>query len=219
MILVALLLAQAPLDSGTFVIRRDSAVVGRESFRLVAGRPGREPGGWTLIATANYGSGRTAVRFAPTLEVDPDTTPVTLQYDVADPRGPRRILGAEARRRFTLRYLSAAEERARELPALDNTVMLDDSVFAFFVFAAWRATPAGRALAALYPRDARRATLVARDLGPATVRLHGGPATLRHVTLTGGPGGPIDLWLAPDGRLIAVAELGGAFRAERDFAP
>ncbi len=187
-----LVVLQAPLDSGVFIVRQDTVEIARESFRLLPARAG----GFTLTATTRYDRGRPVVGLAPLVEFTADSQFATLQYDVADPREPVRILGQLGRGRVTLRYLAHAVERAREFPAGAGTVVLDDSVFALYAAAAWRAGPAPATLTVIYPRGARRATLTIRDLGVE--------ASLRHVVLSGGADGPVHLWLGRDGRLLKV---------------
>src|SRR5207245_10744596 len=86
-----------------------------------------------------------------------DRLPATLQYAVADPRQPSRILGGRGRRRFTVRLIARATERAREFATGPRAVVLDDSVFALYVFAAWRAAAEPAVITALLPRALRRA--------------------------------------------------------------
>lgn len=190
-----------PLDEGSFIVRRDSVEIAREEFRLFAGRP---TGGWSLAATTRYGPGPPGVVLSPVLELAADSTPLTLEYAVGDPRDPVRILGQAGRGRFTLRFLGRARERAREVAAAPNMVVLDDSVFALYVFAAWLARPAARTLTAILPRGPRREVLTVQDLGVQPTTLNRGPTTLRHVAITGGTAGPVHLWLDGEGRLMKV---------------
>lgn len=213
--LLGALVAQSPVDDGVLVIRHDTVTVARESFHVVAGRPGAGTAGWTLSASVRYDLARPAPTFAPILELGADTEPRALQYDVSGADGPSRILGQAGRRRFTLRYLSHAREAARELPAGERTVILDDSILSFYIVAAWRASTAGTPLTALYPRDGRRETRTARDLGTATVSLRGSPASLRHVVVDGGAAGRVDVWTGPDGRLERVEIPSAGIVAER----
>jgi len=190
-----------PLDAGSFVVRRDTVEIAREEFRLFAGRPA---GGWSLAATTRYGFGPQGVMLAPILEVAADSTPLALEYAVGDPRDPVRILGQTGHSRFTLRYLGRARERAREVPAAPNTVVLDDSVFALYLFAAWLARPAPGRLTAILPRGPRLEALTVQDLGVQPTTLNRDPTTLRHVAITGGTAGPAHLWLDREGRLVKV---------------
>src|SRR6266487_3074118 len=157
--LFALLLLQAagtPLDEGVLVVRADTLEVARESFRLSHGRLSRGEDGWTLATTIRYDRARPVIVLAPILEVNSDTMPATLQYDVADPRQPSRILGELGRGRLTVRLVARATERAREFATGPRAVVLDDSVFAPYVFAAWRAASEASELTAIYPRALRR---------------------------------------------------------------
>src|SRR5438309_7226628 len=168
--LFALLLLQAagaPIDEGVLVVRVDSLEVAREAFRVSHGRLSRGEAGWTLATTIRYDRARPVIVLAPILEVNGDTLPATLQYDVADPRQPSRILGELGRGRFTVRLLARATERAREFATGPRAVVLDDSVFALYVFAAWRATSETVTLTAIYPRGLRRAALPLPDPGLA----------------------------------------------------
>ena len=203
-----LALLQAPLDSGVFVVRQDTVEIARESFRLVPGRTG----GFTLTATTRYDRARPVVVLTPAIEFTADSQFVTLQYDIADPREPLRILGQLGRGRVTLRYLAHAIERAREFPAGGATVVLDDSVFALYQAAAWRP---GITVTVIYPRGAHRATLIARDLGVEATTVNRDPASLRHLELSGGTNGPVHLWLSADGRLLKVEIPGRHVVAER----
>ena len=193
--------APAPLDQGTFIIKRDTSEIAREEFRLLAGRPAA---GWSLGATARYNHGHPRAVLSPILTLAPDTAPLTLQYDVADPAEQVRILGQAGRGRFTLRYLAHGSERARELPAGSNTVVLDDSVFALYTFAVWHARAAPVTLTAIFPRGARRETLTVQDRGPEATVLNRDAATLRHITVSGGSSGPVDLWVDAAGRLMKL---------------
>lgn len=206
--------AGAPLDEGVLVIRQDTVEVARESFRLSQGRLARGGTGWTLATTIRYDRSRPVIVLAPILEVTTDSMPATLQYDVADPRQPSRILGELGRGRFTVRLVSRATERAREFPAGNNTVVLDDSVFALYLFAAWRAAESA-AVTAIVPRGLRREVLQVADLGVTATTLNRDPARLRHVTLAGGPNEMVHLWLDTSGRLMKVEIPSRHLTAER----
>ena len=91
-LLFAALLQGQTVDEGTFVVREDTVEVAREAFRLVAGRIGTGGAGWTLASTIRYDRVRPVITVAPILEVCCDTLPFALQYDVAGPREPARIL-------------------------------------------------------------------------------------------------------------------------------
>ena len=202
--LLALALLQAPVDQGTFVIRQDSVDVAHEGFRLTAGRLSAGSAGWALAATVRYDRVRPVLSLAPILELGPDSLPLTLQYDVADPREPLRILGQAGRGRFTVRIVARSVERAREFPANGNTVVLDDSVYAFYVFAAWRAAAQPAAITAIFPRALRRETLTVADSGQQPTTVNHEAQTLRHVTIRGGANGVVHVWLDSAGRVLRI---------------
>ncbi|HYT05381.1 MAG TPA: hypothetical protein VEM13_10940 [Gemmatimonadales bacterium] len=213
-VLLALLALQSPIDEGSLVVREDTVDIARESFRLTVTRAG-----WTLAATTRYDRGRPVVVLDPLLEIGPDSAPATLEYTVADPREPLRILGQLTRGRFSVRLLGRRTERAREFPAPPPAAILDDSVFALYVAAAWRARPQPVPLTGLFPRAGRREVLMVQDLGIQSTTLHRDPASLRHITVTGGANRVVDLWLGPDGRLLKVEVPSRHLTAERAPAP
>jgi len=217
--LFALALFQAgagtTMDEGVLVVRVDTLEVARESFRLSHGRLSRGEPGWTLATTIRYDRARPVVVLAPTLEVNSDTMPATLQYDVADPRQPSRILGELGRGRFTVRLVARATERAREFPTGQRAVVLDDSVFAPYVFAAWRASSDPALLTAIFPRGLRRQAVQIRDLGLASTTLNRDPARLRHITVGTEGQDAVSLWLDEAGRLMKVEIPSRHLSAER----
>ena len=209
--------AGGPVDEGVLVVRVDTLEVARESFRLSHGRLSRGGEGWTLATTIRYDRARPVVVLSPILEVNGDTLPATLQYDIADPRQPSRILGELGRGRFTVRVVARATERAREFPTGQRAVVLDDSVFALYVFAAWRATsaPAPASLSAIFPRALRRQGVQIQDLGLDATTLNGDPSRLRHITVTGDGQETVHLWLDAGGRLMKLEIPARRLSAER----
>jgi hypothetical protein len=213
--LLVLALLQAPLDEGAFIVREDTVEIARESFRLRHGRLARGGVGWTLATAIRYDHARPVVTLSPILELSADTLPATLQYDVGDPREPVRILGELGRGRFTVRLVARTTERAREFPASGRPVVLDDSVFALYLFAAWRATAIPGTLTAIVPRGLRREAIQVHDQGPESTTWNGRPITLRHVTVSGGANTAVHLWLDAAGRLMKVEIPTRRLTAER----
>src|SRR6266850_936546 len=212
---IALLQVGSPVDEGVLVVRVDTVEVARESFRLTHGRLSRGDVGWILATTIRYDRARPVIVLAPILEVNGDTMPATLQYDVADPRQPSRILGELGRGRFTVRLVARATERAREFPTGQRAVVLDDSVFALYVFAAWRATSEPATLTAIFPRGLRRAAVQIQDLGQASTTLNHDPARLRHLTVAGDGQETVHVWVDGSGRLMKVEIPSRNLSAER----
>jgi hypothetical protein len=220
---LALLLVQVPtaggaggvVDQGVLVIRNDTQEVGRETFRLLERHTGDSTSGWLLDASARWvTAGRPAV-YAVVLEVGRDSTILALSFAFSGGTAPLRITGQPGRSRFTLRYVSPGMERARELSADSQSVVLDDSVFTPYLFAAWRAGASPQTLTAVYPRGAIRATLQAQDLGSQATTLNRDPTTLRHILVTGGRDGPVHLWLGTGNQLMKVELPNRKLVAER----
>lgn len=220
MILVLALLLQAPspggvIDQGTFVIRADTQEVGRETFRVLERRVGDSTSGWLFDVNARWtGTGRPAL-YAPVIEIGRDSMTQALSFDVSGGPAPVRISGQPNRNRFTLRYVSPGLERARELPADRALVVIDDSVFTPYLLVAWRARATQESLTVVFPRSAVRARVAIQDLGAESTTLNRDQATLRHVLISGGPSGPVHLWLGSGGRLMKVEVPDRKLTAER----
>lgn len=212
---VVLLALQAPLDEGTLVVRADTAEIARESFRLGTVRVGLGSVGWAVASSVRFNRTHPIVVLAPILELASDSQPSSLEFDVADPRRPQRILGQLSRGRFTVRLLGRRTERAREFPVVGRTVVLDDSVFALYVIAAWQAGAQPVDVTAIFPRADRRETLSIEDLGIGPTLVNRDPATLRHVRVTGGANEVVDVWLDDQGRLLKVEIPSRHLRVER----
>ena len=216
-LLLALLALQSPVDEGTLVVREDTVEIAREAFRLTAVGTGAGVTRWKLATTIRYDRTRPVVVLDPIVELGPDSSPVSLEYTVADPREPLRILGQLTRGRFVVRLLGRRTERAREFPAPPPTAVVDDSVFALYLPVAWqgRPGPVTVTVTAVFPRAGRRELLTVQDLGVQSTTLNRDPAALRHITVTGGEARLVHLWLAADGRLAKVEVPSRRLVAER----
>lgn len=203
-----------PVDEGVLVVRIDTAEVARESFRLNTGRLSRGGEGWILSTTIRYDRARPVIVLSPILEINSDTMPATLQYDIADPRQPARVLGELGRGRFTVRFVARATERAREFPTGERAVVLDDSVFAMYLFAAWQARTEPSTLTAIFPRALRRESVQVQDLGLEAATRNPDASKLRHISVTGGSE-TVHLWLDPSGRLMKLQIPSRRLSAER----
>jgi hypothetical protein len=199
-LLLVLALPQVP-DSGILAIRQDSTLVARESFHIGADPTG---GGWILDANVRYDRGRPVVQLAPIVQVGSDTSVVKVQFDAGDPTSPMHILGQVGRHRFTLRYVSRTQERARELPDPGRSVIVDDSVFSLFTAVAWLARGAGGSITAIFPRAGVAETWTVRDQTQAATTLNGAPVQLRLVTAEGARLGTVRIWMDSAGRLVKV---------------
>jgi len=214
-LLLALVVLQSPVDEGTLVVREDTVEIAREAFRLTAVRTGAGVTRWTLATTIRYDRSRPVVVLDPIVELGSDSSPQSLEYTVADPREPLRILGQLTRGRFVVRLLGRRTERAREFPAPPPTAVVDDSVFALYLPVAWQGRPRPVAVTAVFPRAGRREVLTVQDQGVQSTTLNHDPAALRHITVTGGESRLVHLWLDADGRLAKVEVPSRRLVAER----
>ena len=215
LVLVAL---QGAADEGTLIVRQDTVEIAREAFRLT---PARSGVGWTLASTVRYDRTRPVVVLDPAVELGADSNPTTLEFTVADPRAPLRILGQLNRGRFTVRLLGRRTERAREFPAPRPAAVLDDSVYVLYLPVAWlaHARPGPVPITALLPRAGRREHLSVLDLGVEATTLNRDPASLRHITATGGENQLVHVWLDADGRMAKVEIPSRRLLAERQPGP
>ena len=214
-VLLALLALQTPVDEGTLVVREDTVEVAREAFRVTAVRTGAGGTRWTLATTIRYDRTRPVVVLDPIVELGADSNPVSLEYTVADPREPMRILGQLTRGRFVVRLLGRRTERAREFPAPPPAAVVDDSVFALYLPVAWQGRPRPVTVTAVFPRAGRRELLTVQDLGVQSTTLNRDPAALQHITVTGGENRLVHLWLGADGRLAKIEVPSRRLVAER----
>jgi hypothetical protein len=114
-----------------------------------------------------------------------------------------------------VRLVARATERAREFPTGQRAVVLDDSVFALYLFAAWRGGAEPASLTAIFPRGLRRAGVQVQDLGQASTTVNRDSARLRHLTVSGEGQETVHLWLDGSGRLIKVDIPSRHLTAER----
>jgi hypothetical protein len=199
---LALLHGQGPVDEATLVVREDTVEIAREAFRLTPARA--TPGGLTLATTIRYDRSRPVVVLDPVVDLGPDSGVATLEYTVADPREPMRILGQLTRGRFVVRTLGRRTERVREFRTPAPAAVLDDSVFALYLPVAWLGRARPTQVTAVFPRAGRRELLTVQDLGIESTTLNGDPADLRHITVTGGENRLVHVWLGAEGRLAKV---------------
>jgi hypothetical protein len=155
------------------VIQQGGKEIGREEFTLQTGR-GRGAPGSSLHATARYPANNPTQRLAATLERTPESSLAKFQLDVEGPNGPTVILAAGSGARLIIRTVAKGSEAGRELPGGPDVVLLDDGVYSLYTTVADLATPAGRALTAVFPRTARRASFVAQRDAGGRVNLTGG---------------------------------------------
>ena len=178
--------------SYALTISQNGNEIGREQVTV---RPGRgDQSGTTLVGVARYPATRPRVQLTGTIERASDGTFTTAQFELQTLDHAWRTFVAPNGRRITVRTATEGRESAREYPADQRTVLLDDSLFT-----PWLAIPAlvpdsGTSLAALWPRSARRGTIWVQR----TPRADGG-AVLR---VTGAIDATIEC--SSDGRVLRI---------------
>jgi hypothetical protein len=155
------------------VIQQGGREIGREEFTLQPGR-GRGAPGTTLHATARYPADNPTLTLVATLERTSESALAKFQLDVEGPNGTTVILAAGSGARLIIRTVAKGSEAGRELPGGPDVVLLDDGAFSLYVAVADVATPNGKALTAVFPRTARRASFVAQRDADGRVNLTGG---------------------------------------------
>jgi hypothetical protein len=154
--------ARAQADAPVVLsIKQAGKEIGREEFTLAKGRARGAPGS-TLNASARYPAGAPTTRLTALLERTPEFAIARFQLDVEGPQGPTVILAAGTGARLIVRTVAKGSESGRELPGGPDVVLLDDEVLSLYSAVADLATPAGKRLAAIFPRTGKRASFTAR---------------------------------------------------------
>ncbi len=202
---------QRVIDTGTLIISRAGAVIGREEFVVRVGRASTGREGFTISANAFYPSERTQASVVPVVELGPDSQPASLQIDA----GQQRVFAQIGARRVTVRMVSPQGESVREYPGGERLLVADDSSFAL------QAIPPGRTagtVSLVWPRAGRRESGSLEDRGTERTELGAGAAALRHYVLKAG-GTERHLWYDERGRLMKVELPAGSLSAVRAPEP
>jgi hypothetical protein len=198
------LLAQDASET-RLVIRQGGQEIGREEFTLRSGR-GRGAAGTTLQANARYPANSPSLRISATLERTPESALAKFQLDVDGPKGPTVILAAGSGARLIIRTVAKGSEAGRELPGGPDIVLLDDNVFSLYVAVADLASPNGKALTAVFPRTARRASFVAQSESVGAGSRIAFSGDIRGTMTTDGQGRLVRLELPQPGIIVSRAE-------------
>jgi len=202
------------VDEGTFVISRNGAVIGRESFRIV-----RSPSasGDVFRATAQLALGDQ--RVVPTLNAD--STGAPLSYDVAVQNGPDRQVRLQGRARpgrFSAMLRTRDGESTKEYVVPSSAVVLDDDISHQLYFVTLSGRRAGP-VSVLDPRSNAQITANLERRGEATVEIGGTAVPAQHYVLTA-PGIPRrEFWVDDGGRVLKVTVPDRGIIALRDEPP
>ena len=202
------------VDEGTFVISRNGAVIGRESFRIV-----RSPSasGDVFRATAQLALGDQ--RVVPSLSAD--STGAPLSYDVAVQNGPDRQVRLQGRARpgrFSAMLRTRDGESTKEYVVPSSAVVLDDDISHQLYFVTLSGRRAGP-VSVLDPRSNAQITANLERRGEATVEIGGTAVPAQHYVLTA-PGIPRrEFWVDDGGRVLKVTVPDRGIIALRDEPP
>lgn len=201
------------LDEGTFLISRNGAPLGRESFRITQSRTPTE----AYRATAQVALGDR--RIVPTLTCDSLGAP--LSYDVSVDGGPTSGARYQARARpgrFSSLLRTRDGESTREYVVPAGVIVLDDEVVHQLYFVTMGGRRSG-SVTVLSPRSGVQAVARLDDLGPSTVDISGNPMPATHFAL-GAPGFPRrEFWTDAGGRVLKVVIPERGIIAQRDEPP
>lgn len=200
------------VDEGTFMVSRNGAPIGRESFRIVRAPA---PGGQVYQARSQSALG--GDRLTTILGTDSTGAPVTYEAELSrDGRMVERARGSGNARRFTVLVQTKNGEASREYVLTNGALLVDDDVIHQFHFV-------GLALAAEYDIIAPRATGQTRfrleQRGTETLEIGRSRVESRRYALIEAGGSAREVWLDRQGRLLKVALPEKSLVAVRDDPP
>lgn len=202
------------LDEGTFLISRNGAPIGRESFRILQVTPSA---GEVYRATAQVALGDR--RIIPTLTCDSAGAPIT--YDVAVQGGsdPGTRLQARGRPgRFSSMLRTKDGESTREYVVPAGVVILDDEVVHQLYFVTMRGRRSG-SLTVLAPRTGVQAVATLENRGSNLVEIGGGSIQATHYVLTAPAFPRREFWTDAAGRVLRASIPERGILAQRDEPP
>ena len=201
------------MDEGTFMVSRNGAPIGRESFRIV-----RTPAPGGQVYQARSQSALGANRLTTILGTDSTGAPVSYEAELGrDGRVVERARGSGTAKRFTVLVQTKNGEASREYVINNGALLVDDDVIHQFHFV-------GLALASEYDVIAPRATGQSRsrleERGTESLDIGRNRVHARRYALVEPGGGSVrEVWLDPRGRLLKVAIPEKGLVAIRDDPP
>lgn len=209
--------AQAPsrtLDEGTFLISRNGAPAGRESFRI-----SQSPRGAAEVyrATAQVVIGDRKI--VPTLTCDSLGAPISYDVSVQGGTDPSARLQARARPgRFSSMLRTREGESTREYVVPAGVVVLDDDVVHQLYFLTLGGRRSG-AVTVLAPRTGVQAVATLQSLGASPVDIGGVSVAGTHLVLTAPGFARHEFWVDAGGRVLKAAIPERGIIAQRDEPP
>jgi hypothetical protein len=201
------------VDEGSFTITRNGERVGREDFRI---RRSDAAGGGAYMASATVAYGQR--RIFPDLEADANGMPLSYRVEVKNGDATEeRLTGQGLRGRFSAQLKTARGEATREYVMPAGALVLDDSIFHQYYFAA-RGDRTGPTPVVI-PRRNAQLTMRVERMGSEWLALRGRSVQATHVVLSDGGTGSRDVWVDAAGRVLKVAVPSQGVVAERDDIP
>jgi hypothetical protein len=208
---------QAPartLDEGTFLISRNGAPVGRESFRIIHVP---SPTGDTYRATAQVAIGEQ--RIVPSLSCDSTGQPVS--YDVTVQGGAAQAVRLQARARpgrFSTVLRTRDGESTHEYVIPVGVVVLDDDVIHQLYFVTLGGRRSGT-LTLLAPRTGTQSVARLENQGTSSVDIGGSSVGATHFVLSAAGFARREFWTDAAGRVLKAIIPEHGLVAQRDELP
>lgn len=202
------------LDEGTYLISRNGAPVGRESFRIVQTPTS---GGDVYRATAQAAIGEQ--RIVPTLSCDSTGAPVS--YDVTVQGGAEQAVRLQARvrpGRFSTVVRTRDGESTREYVIPTGVAVLDDDVIHQLYFITLGGRRSGR-LTLLAPRTGTQGVARLENQGASSVEIGGRSVPATHFVLTAPGFARREFWTDAAGRILKATVPDHGLLAQRDELP
>lgn len=202
--------AQQPaIDEGTLVVRRNGAVVARESFSVRGGLGGR----LTVAGTVSQGGNQ----LTPSLEVDSASgAPLAYRLQGRTDAGEETIEGNGRPGRFSTSTRRTGGRAAKEYVLGPLPVLLDEGIYHQYAILGLVGRP--DAVSVVVPRRNEQLRGTLRDAGAATVRIDRRDVPARHFVLEV-QGGAHEIWVDGARRLLKVAIPALGIEATREELP
>lgn len=202
------------LDQGTFLISRDGAPLGRESFRI-SESPRSSPEAYRATAQVALGDRR----IVPTLTCDSAGAPLSYDVTVQGGTDPEQRFQSRARPgRFSSMLRTRNGESTREYVVPSGVVVLDDDVIHQLYFLTMDGRRSG-SITVLSPRNGTQGVARLLDLGPSAIDVGGKQIAAIHLSLTAPNFLRREFWIDSGGRVLRAVIPDRGIVAQRDEAP
>ena len=205
------------VDEGEFRILVDGQEAGTESFSIRRSGSGADA---QIIATAEIQmqvpEGRVDLR--PALQASGQAMAVSAYQVKVSGYQQEEIYVTLGDRRFRTQIRTERGEQEREYRAAEGTLLLDSGVAHQYYFVNLRFPSEGGRVPVIVPREGRQFTLTVTVVGATTVEIGGTTLTARHLRLEGN-GGPREVWVDEEGRVLRVRHPDAGYEAIRTATP